>query len=294
MRRSSLVLIGAIASFALLVAAAPAPAPEDYVARILAEREKSDRSVREKPTSPFTPVAVRMVREGERTVVGVCGGEFKFDAAVGCAALTTLTWNGRAFRLVGADGSEAEPEAPQPVGRFWLSLSRQEDRGRILVHDPESPSRKAFQHYFWFPPDPAFRVEARLEPFAEQTPVRLGTTAGLMKSYRRYAQVSFEVGGARKVLAAFLAEGDDPADPSAFFIPFRDATSGKETYAVGRYASLEKGPDGRLFLDFNLAGNPNCAYNPYWNCPIPPAENVLDVAIRAGELAYPHPEGAAH
>ena len=57
---------------------------------------------------------------------------------------------------------------------------------------------------------------------------------------------------------------------------------------MGRYASLSEGDDGWV-LDFNMAGNPNCAYNPYWNCPIPPRENRLPIPIRAGELHYaPH------
>ena len=122
--------------------------------------------------------------------------------------------------------------------------------------------------------------------------VRLGTTAGLVKCFRRHGRVAFEVGGKPQTLAVFLPEGADAGDPKAFFIPFRDGTSGGESYAVGRYASLAKGADGRWILDLNEAGSPNCAYNPNWNCPIPPAENTLDVPIRAGEKSYPH--AAAH
>jgi uncharacterized protein (DUF1684 family) len=40
-------------------------------------------------------------------------------------------------------------------------------------------------------------------------------------------------------------------------------------------------------IDFNYAYNPNCAYNPEWDCPLPPGENWLTVPIRAGEKAFP-------
>jgi uncharacterized protein (DUF1684 family) len=70
------------------------------------------------------------------------------------------------------------------------------------------------------------------------------------------------------------------------FLPFRDTTSGKETYGAGRYLDLHAHGD-EVVVDFNYAYNPNCAYNPDWNCPLPPAENWLKVPIRAGEKAFP-------
>jgi uncharacterized protein (DUF1684 family) len=73
------------------------------------------------------------------------------------------------------------------------------------------------------------------------------------------------------------------------FLPFRDATSGKESYGAGRYLDLHAHRD-EVEIDFNYAYNPYCAYNPEWNCPLPPAENWLQVPIRAGEKAFPeHP-----
>ena len=74
------------------------------------------------------------------------------------------------------------------------------------------------------------------------------------------------------------------------FLPFRDATAGRETYGAGRYlldtvkgSDLGAGPDGRLVLDFNFAYNPSCAYDPRWACPLAPPPNRLDVEVRAGE-----------
>jgi hypothetical protein len=83
------------------------------------------------------------------------------------------------------------------------------------------------------------------------------------------------------------------------FIPFRDATSGHESYGAGRYLlDTIKGADlggrgERLMLDFNYAYNPSCAYDPRWSCPLAPPANWLPVPIRAGERApQPHAEPA--
>ena len=74
-----------------------------------------------------------------------------------------------------------------------------------------------------------------------------------------------------------------------FFVSFRDATCGTETYGAGRYVlDTAKGADlgtagGRMILDFNFAYQPSCSYDPRWSCPLPPRENWLTVPIRAGE-----------
>ena len=68
-----------------------------------------------------------------------------------------------------------------------------------------------------------------------------------------------------------------------FAVFFRDATTGKETYSVGRYIDPVALPDGRYVIDFNVAYNPACAYSEHYNCPIPPRGNRLPMAIHAGE-----------
>jgi uncharacterized protein (DUF1684 family) len=73
------------------------------------------------------------------------------------------------------------------------------------------------------------------------------------------------------------------------FLPFTDLTSGEETYTAGRYIDLsfEDIIDNKVVIDFNKAYNPYCAYvSGKYNCPIPPRENTLSVAILAGEKNY--------
>ncbi len=91
----------------------------------------------------------------------------------------------------------------------------------------------------------------------------------------------FRVDGAEAALTVYR-----DLEQGALFVPFRDATSGMESYGAGRYLEPEPAPGGRLHVDFNYAYNPYCAYNDAWSCPLPPAENTLRVPIRAGERAF--------
>jgi uncharacterized protein len=76
------------------------------------------------------------------------------------------------------------------------------------------------------------------------------------------------------------------------FLPFRDATNGKETYGGGRYLldtikHADLGLENRkLVLDFNFAYNPSCAYHPRWDCPLAPAENWFKIPVQGGEKAF--------
>jgi uncharacterized protein (DUF1684 family) len=81
-------------------------------------------------------------------------------------------------------------------------------------------------------------------------------------------------------LGAFIEAGESP---DRLFVPFADETSGAETYRGGRYLDIARSPTGIYMLDFNRAFNPFCYYNSTYDCPYPPRENRLPVAIRAGE-----------
>jgi uncharacterized protein (DUF1684 family) len=113
--------------------------------------------------------------------------------------------------------------------------------------------------------------------------ITLDTSTGDVTTYRRAGFVRFSVDGEPTRVTLFSAD-----DRDEFFLPFRDATSGFETYGAGRYLEVDPpGSDGRVIVDFNYAYNPYCAYNGDWSCPLPPVENWLNVPIRAGEKDFP-------
>jgi uncharacterized protein (DUF1684 family) len=114
--------------------------------------------------------------------------------------------------------------------------------------------------------------------------VDIPTSDGKAKSFSRAGRVRFDVEGVPVELTVFK-----DSDRGSLFIPFRDATAGRETYAVGRYLEPQARPDGTLDVDFNYAYNPFCAYGEGWSCPIPPEENRLGVTIEAGEKTFTEP-----
>lgn len=114
--------------------------------------------------------------------------------------------------------------------------------------------------------------------------VVLDTTDGQHKHFFRAGVVNFEVDGQPVALTMLRDER------GGLFLPFRDASAGKETYEVGRYLEPQKLPDGRLHVDLNYAYNPFCAYGSGWSCPIPPEENRIDITIPAGERVFKLPD----
>jgi len=168
------------------------------------------------------------------------------------------------------------------VGRFQLRLSHQSYPG-IIVFDPKSPRFKAYKGLKYFPADLAYRFELPLTPNPKPETMVILSTRGNQRNAQRVGWFDFVVGGTPVRLEAvrLLEPGVDENDIGVFF---RDATSGKESYALGRYVDAKKLPNGNYVLDFNFAYNPACAFSDHYNCPIPPKTNVLAVAIRAGEM----------
>ena len=168
------------------------------------------------------------------------------------------------------------------VGRYTLRLSHQRFPA-IIVFDPQSPRYREYKGVPYFPADLAYRIVAPLTPNPKPDTTVILSTRGSRRRAVRTGWFDFDVNGTRARLEAtrLLEPGVGEEDFSIFFT---DSTTGKESYKVGRYLEAEKLPDGRYVLDFNRAYNPACAYSEHYNCPIPPRENRLGIAIRAGEM----------
>jgi len=168
------------------------------------------------------------------------------------------------------------------IGRFTLRLSHQRFPA-IIVFDPKSPHYAAYHGNRVFPVDLRFRYELPLTPNPAPDTVIITSTRGNQRRAVREGWFDFLVGRAPCRLEAvrLLEPGVGEHDVSVFF---RDATSGKESYGMGRYVDPQPLPDGRWLIDFNSAYNPACAFSDHYNCPIPRKVNTLKVAIRAGEM----------
>jgi uncharacterized protein (DUF1684 family) len=147
---------------------------------------------------------------------------------------------------------------------------------------PVPDARKAeFLPLLYYPIDEAYNVSAVLEPSTDRTVFQMQTSSGSPRNERRAGTLTFTLAGQQMTLTAYV-EADAP-NMDRLFVPFSDATSGKDTYGGGRFLDLERTPTGLYQLDFNRAYTPYCYYNPTFECPYPPAENRLKVPIEAGE-----------
>jgi len=168
------------------------------------------------------------------------------------------------------------------LGRFTIRLSHQRFPA-LIVFDPQSPRFKDYKGLRFFAPDLHYRYALGLRPNPRPDTVIILSTRGNRRRALRVGWFDFRVGKTPCRLEAtrLLEPGVGENDVSVFF---RDATTGKECYPVGRYVDPVRLTGGRYLLDFNLAYNPACAFSDHYNCPIPPRENRLKVAIRAGEM----------
>ena len=156
------------------------------------------------------------------------------------------------------------------------------DKRRSPLSEEELAS---FEGLSYYPPDELYRFEVSLHEHDEKETVTVGTSTGGETDYLRWGEFRIDIGDEEVVVQAYKSEADD----DRFWIPFRDATSGEETYGAGRYIDLEEEKhenDGVWVLDFNESYNPTCAYSERYECPLPPAENRLEVPIEAGEKSY--------
>ena len=189
--------------------------------------------------------------------------------------------------------------AAVPQGYAEAVAAGRSEKDRQFVVDPDSPIpaglRNAFHGLDYWPVDPRYRLTVPMKELATKESFTIVTTMGEARPCERFGKLTFTLDGADLGLTVYrLLDGRQSGTAADLFVPFMDATTGKETYPAGRYVNLEEAGDGRYVLDFNLAFNPSCAYGApeRFQCPRTPAENRLAVAIRAGERGWRAPNGS--
>ncbi len=160
------------------------------------------------------------------------------------------------------------------------TLRWREERNEHFKHSPQSPLTDAQKphfdglSYYDYDANMDFTVTVQLAKDADMA--QIFTTQNTIRNYGRYG--TFEVSIAGQLIRLTIYD-----TPHGFFIPFVDANAGTETYAGGRYIDAEAINPTTFHVDFNRAYNPFCVYNSRYDCPIPPKENRVAVAIRVGE-----------
>ena len=186
--------------------------------------------------------------------------------------------------LVGACTS-GPPAPDEDAGGYVKAVEdARAEKDQTLAADPESvpvAKRAILLPLKYYPVDPAFKVPASLKLSNDRPVSDMPTSTGTNRKMQRVGVLEFTLQGQQMSLESFVEAGTQQI--TSLFVPFADLTTGMETYAAGRYLDLKPTATGFYVIDFNLAYNPTCAYNPTWECPYPPAANRLKVAVRAGE-----------
>ncbi|MDH5382616.1 MAG: DUF1684 domain-containing protein [Cyclobacteriaceae bacterium] len=146
--------------------------------------------------------------------------------------------------------------------------------------------RKKFKSHNFYPVNESFIVEAQMVKVENRTSFQMKTSTDRLSNYFKYADLYFEINGVKYSLSLYQSERLMQTEQykNYLFLPFTDLTNGEETYGGGRYIDLfipEEGAD-TIVIDFNKAYSPSCAYSHDYSCPIPPAENHLDLKVKAG------------
>lgn len=203
----------------------------------------------------------------------------RFFLAVSAAVLVTAAVAGCAKKDT---AHEAEAGVPADWLQEVLDARSRRDAFMASLESPLTPQqRHSFTGIHYYPPDPAFRFVVPMDTVGAGKMVTGMDTRQNVRHYIVVCRIHLKKDGVPFTLTVLRPTGSDE-----LFLPFQDATTGKETYEVGRYLDLRRhGPDS-LVVDFNYATNPYCAYNDHWACPLVPPENHIPIPITAGEKKF--------
>ncbi len=205
-----------------------------------------------------------LIRDGEAVSLRVAPG-------------VAVTVDGRPVELAALQSDRDGEPSRLEHRRLVMTVIARGDRLALRVRDRDRPAEVGVPKLPRFPPDPAWRIEARWEPHDPPRSLVMPTAIGTVEEAPSPGTAVFAAGGREHRLTP-TAEGDE------LFFVFGDQTNGRSTYGGGRFLLAAAPRAGRVVLDFNRAYNPPCVFTPYATCPLPPRQNRLDLAVEAGEL----------
>jgi uncharacterized protein len=255
------------------------------------------------PDGWLTLIGLEWLQPGPNRVGAAAENDIVLAAGPAHLGVITLSADGRAHlqlapdadaRIGGEERAEAELLSDMQVGghptivqfgTVSFTLIDRDGRKGVRIRDSNADTRTHFLGLDYFPIVPAWRIEAAWVPEQTSRTLPIPTTLGTVREQPVLGKAVFMYDGRQYSLSAV---GQRP-DHISFVMA--DTTSGRETYGGARFLTPDVTGDGRMFLDFNKATNPPCAFTPYATCPLAPPENRFDIPVTAGEKAY---RGAPH
>ena len=281
----------------------PAAADPAYVKSVQDWRAKAEQSLR-RDNGWLTLAGRYPLKMGENTFGTGPKNDVVFPPGLGPAGMGSVfvepgkvvvkMVEGLQLDKDGMKFTEREMETGTDL-RDWIQVSPRatfhiiEREGKYILRlaDKQSPVRERFGGRVWFPVDDRYRIDnARFVPYPAGKTIKIVNVLDEVSDEPVAGYVEFDIDGRHHRLDAFTED-------DGLFIIFRDPTAGDTTYGSGRFMFVEKMPEpGKPFrLDFNRAYNPPCAFSEFTTCPLPPKQNILDVAIEAGEKYPPRTKG---
>lgn len=267
--------------------------PPDYAADVQAWRDQHEADYRR---DYVTIAGLAFLEPGTHTLGSGAGNDIVVEASVPAtvgrltvendhvlfdpADAVTVTREGISLPApIVLKAAGERPAEPVDIGDVSLAVHVTGGRLALRTRDPAGRPARSFTGFTWFEIDPAYRVTGRFvrDDSPRQLPV-INTFNGV-DQYDTEGVVEFELHGQSLRLRPFTTR------PNRFYIVFRDASSGEETYEAARFLYADLQDDDSVVLDFNQAYNPPCAFNEYTTCPLPLKENILPVKVLAGERA---------
>lgn len=169
------------------------------------------------------------------------------------------------------------------------------EKDAAFLGNPNSPipdtQKATFTGLSYFPVDLRYRFSLKLKRYEKPENFKIVTSKGTLRDAEKYGYFDFAIETQPCTLQVYKLLDTQRKHPGYLFLPFLDATNNHESYGGGRYLDFQENKTDIYEVDFNMAYNPLCAYGKDgYNCPIPPLENRLHVALRAGEKM----DGYAH
>jgi len=237
----------------------------------------------------LTVVGLDWLKEGRNLVGTASSSEIPLPPGSAPALVATISYHsGKAvlhpaagvdLRLNGQPAKDTvlrEDKDVFTINKLTFYLIRRGERAGIRLKDQASAARREFRGLRWFAIDPQWRLEARFTAWDKPHALTFDTAIGEKEMDESPGYVTFTKDGREFKLEPVIDEG------KLFFV-FRDRTSGKTTYPASRFLYAEMPKNGLVWLDFNQAENPPCAFTAFATCPLPPPQNRLALAITAGE-----------
>ncbi len=179
------------------------------------------------------------------------------------------------------------PEQESIIFKIEQHRKKTDRNFKIGKSSPLLPEdKKEFTGLNYFPIDLNLRFEGPIVKYDSMIVDTIIATGGDRRAAAKFGYFKFDYKGKEYRLQVYKMLQAAPGFDKHLFLGFSDETRGKETYGGGRYINLSENDGNFYVVDFNMAYNPYCVYNPGYSCAIPSTENHLPFAVTAGEKNF--------